>query len=294
MAVKVTFVSLPAPYKQRDSMSNSLPTFDRPPVVETVLGFQFEPIPKLTTGHLGLFWKSLAEEWVSVAETAPIGQTTGFVSAGPSWLASGVPMIGIGAVRLPSMRLRMSNGAGDRMLQVENGWLVYNWRQRPGAQPYPRFDTIKTEFDRYRDAFEQFSNSNGFGVPKPNLWEVSYVNLVPKGELWNGPDDWPTLLPGLLGHARPSAASGLLSGDARWVFAIGGGKGQLLVQFEHGAMGVAAEQEIVVLRLIARGDVHDGSHDELESGFKLGHESIVTTFRDIAGPRALDYWGLKK
>lgn len=274
-------------------MTTGLPTFERPPVVETVLGLQFDPIAKLATAHLGLFWKSLGDEWTNIAETNAVGQTAGFVSVTPSWLPHGFPAFEFGPARVPGMRVRLSNASGDRMLQVENGWLVYNWRQRPDPAAYPRYDTIKTEFDRYRVAFEQFLTSNGFGAPRSNLWEVSYLNLLPKGELWNSPDEWPTVLPGLFVRSRPSAAEELLTGDARWTFAIGHGKGQLFVHVEHGAMGGAAEGEVLVLRLIARGEVRDGSQDELESGFALGHESIVKTFREIAGPTALEYWGVK-
>lgn len=180
------------------------------------------------------------------------------------------------------------------MLQVENGWIVYNWRQSADTQAYPRFEKVKAEFDRQRLAFEQFLRSNGLEAPNPNLWEVSYVNLVPKGELWTSPNEWSELLPGLLGRARPSGADGLLNGDAHWVFSVGGGKGQLLVQVELGAMSGRVEREVLMLKLIARGQVSSGSYDELESGFQLGHESIVRTFRDLAGKRALKYWGLRE
>ena len=33
-----------------------LPDFDSPPIVETVLSVQFEPLPLLNTAHLGLLW----------------------------------------------------------------------------------------------------------------------------------------------------------------------------------------------------------------------------------------------
>jgi hypothetical protein len=37
-----------------------LPDFERPPVVETVLSVQFDPIPGIHTAHLGLLWERFA------------------------------------------------------------------------------------------------------------------------------------------------------------------------------------------------------------------------------------------
>src|SRR5712691_294974 len=34
-----------------------LPNFDEPPVVETVLSVQFEPLTEMRTAHLGLLWE---------------------------------------------------------------------------------------------------------------------------------------------------------------------------------------------------------------------------------------------
>jgi hypothetical protein len=43
---------------------SSTPTFTTPPVVELVIGVQFSPLTKLTSGHFGLLWKELGSEWV--------------------------------------------------------------------------------------------------------------------------------------------------------------------------------------------------------------------------------------
>ena len=39
---------------------NGLPDYERPPVVETVLGVQFDSLPKFTNAHLGTFWETQA------------------------------------------------------------------------------------------------------------------------------------------------------------------------------------------------------------------------------------------
>jgi hypothetical protein len=50
-----------------------LPGFERPPVIETILGVHFEPIRGLTAVYLGLFWRSLQRDrWPAVRELTPI------------------------------------------------------------------------------------------------------------------------------------------------------------------------------------------------------------------------------
>ncbi len=271
-------------------MSEHRPTFLRPPVVETVLGMQFHPIPRLTTAHLGLFWKSLGRDWDDLTEVNPIGQVS--VPDPDGWMTPGGPLEESSPVSLPSVRLRVAHLKKDRLLQVENGWFVYNWQQRPDSPPYPRYDDIKRDFDRHRAAFGQFCLDNGFVSPRASLWEVGYINVVPKGDLWTTPNDWPKVLPGLFGQPRAHALDGLVSAEGNWMFSIGQGQGQLQVQVQHGATKGTRAQEMLLLRLIARGEVPTGSIDELEAGYSLGHDAIVATFRDLAGREALEFWGL--
>lgn len=45
-------------------MNSSFPDYAKPPVIELVLGVQFDPIPGFTAGHAGWFWKDhLGVEW---------------------------------------------------------------------------------------------------------------------------------------------------------------------------------------------------------------------------------------
>src|SRR4051812_32192542 len=45
-----------------------LPEFDRPPLVETVLSAQFEPIAGMHTVHFGLFWQRIRREFPEAEE----------------------------------------------------------------------------------------------------------------------------------------------------------------------------------------------------------------------------------
>src|SRR5262245_23185167 len=103
----------PRPRENRLKMdSQKLPDFSRPPVVETVLGFHFEPLPKFRNAHLGAFWKALPPEWSSLADAPPLAaQTERFngrsSGRGPDIVVSSQP---------PDLRMQVRNRAEDRML----------------------------------------------------------------------------------------------------------------------------------------------------------------------------------
>src|SRR5438046_8808907 len=53
-----------------------LPDFRKPPVAETVLSLQFEPVAGLTTAHLGLLWNRFREELPLIEELPPLPPTS--------------------------------------------------------------------------------------------------------------------------------------------------------------------------------------------------------------------------
>ena len=46
-----------------ETMSADLPSFDAPPVNETVLGVEFTPLAKWSIPHFGLFWSRIRDEY---------------------------------------------------------------------------------------------------------------------------------------------------------------------------------------------------------------------------------------
>lgn len=50
-----------------------LPRFDAPPVIETVLSLQFEPLKNYSNAHAGWYWKNyLDTQWVEIQEVARV------------------------------------------------------------------------------------------------------------------------------------------------------------------------------------------------------------------------------
>jgi len=275
--------------------TEQLPSFERPPVVETVLGVQFKPLSRFGNAHLGAFWKHLGGEWCKL-----LGKDWSQLSDAPTleprferfegteaWAQLG------SAFRLtgdPSARLQIRSATGDAMIQLQNGRLHYNWLGKGGGD-YPRYKNVRPQFDELLRGFKGFVSSEGLGELVPNQWEITYVNHMPKGSVWSTPSDWASVLVGLPGvWAEPSAVR-LESFGGAWHFQIDPQRGRLHVEIRHTRAGSAEGPEVLRLTLTARGPASDDR--ALGEGLNLGREAIVTTFQEITSARAHEYWGLR-
>lgn len=131
---------------------------------------------------------------------------------------------------------------------------------------------------------------------RANQWEVTYVNHIAQGTVWNNPDDWSFFRP--LGSVPtiPGVALGE-SFAGEWHFVIPGQRGRLHVQWQYVlATGTQQEQhEGVRLTFTARGPVQEGSDcvSSVLQGLDIGRETIVRSFTDLMTIEAKKHWGYK-
>ncbi len=268
-----------------------LPWFDRPPVVETVLGVQFDELPGLTNAHLGAFWSQLGLDWPKVRDIPKLEPQFEEFGSERTWALLGARLT---LIQDPSVRLQIRNNNEDRMIQVQNGRFHYNWLDKPGVQ-YPRYEKrIRPEFDRLWSRFHDFLISTINKAPKLNQWEVTYVNHIPRETLWTQPADWARVLPGLLAH-RPTHGVGTFeSVGGQWHFEIPSKRGRLHVQLVHGKRVEPDSAEVVRMDLTARGPIaEDLPPDEaLGAGLDLGRATIVRMFIALTSEEAHKFWGI--
>lgn len=267
-------------------------TFERPPLVETVLGVQFKRLPKLTTPYLSLFWESLGPEWVNVEEVPALEPQYERFAEEKSWTLANT--VNIRVSQVPEVLLRISNSQRTRMIQVQNGRLHYNWLGAGGTQDYPHYSVVRPEFEEILSKFRQFLEKKSLGTMDHDQWEVTYIDHIPKGTVWNGPSDWAKLFPSL--PLASSVASDITIDTIlmRLSFEIAPQKGRLHIQFQHGAIQNPkdpARKELLRMDLTARGPT-DGSTNVL-AGLNLGRNSIVRAFFNLTSPEAHTYWGYK-
>lgn len=283
-------------------METGLPVFDRPPVIETILGVHFKPIRNLTTAHLGLFWQSLGQvEWPEVRELAAISTQIERFDVSPT-----APLkFTLTEMTEPEVRLRLNNPDESQVIQVQPNLLQTHWVRKQDAS-YPRYSqSTKPSFLAIWKKFYEFLVGNGFSAPRPSQWEVTYINRVPagNGELWQSPLDWPSIFKGMI--VAPSLEDGAIeSAFATYHYRLKDDSGRLHVQVRH-LMGSNTRPESLNVNLTARGplQVVDGSSDEsimpimqrqIERGLDVGRHAIVKGFVGILSKKALDFWGFRE
>jgi len=264
----------------------ALPDYENPPLVETVLGVQFEKLAGFKNAHMGAFWKMLgSNNWPTVIDAPLLPVQLESFTDSARWAKVMQFMV----TQDPTFRMQTTNKDGDRMIQLQNGRLLVNWQKKEGDK-YPRFNTVRKDFDVVLGHFIQFMKAEALGDFRPNQWEVMYLNHIPKGTVWQTPKDWGFFLP-----VQPvPKVEGIIDGESfagTWQFIIPEKKGRLYIQWQYASK---ADQEVIVLTLTARGPLPgDANSETILAALDLGRATIVQSFRKLMSEPANIYWGLK-
>lgn len=265
-------------------MSDKLPKYDDPPVVETVLGVQFDPLQGYTAAHAGWFWRQyLSDGWPTVLETHPIPEQFERFGEDEQWEPKQLRF----SHGLPSPRIQFVSQDQERMIQVQNNRFHYNWRKRDRL--YQNYNNSVQAFEETWQNFIVFCGEAIASGPRPNQWEITYINHIAKDSLWSAVSDWPVVFPDISMPAskiEELEAAGL---SANWRMNIGEA-GRLHITLEHVRVIGAEEQEAIRLTLTARGPISDRLDTSLRNGLDLGHSLIVRVFTGMTSTTAHQYW----
>jgi uncharacterized protein (TIGR04255 family) len=260
--------------------------FDNPPVIETVLGVQFAPLKGLSSAHVGWFWKTyLDSKWEKVAEVVPLPDV--FERFEP--ILSGHVQFKVEPIKLPA-RTQISYGNDGRMIQIQPTRFHYNWNRVGGE--YPRYRSVRAEFDRYFEAFCRFVADTQLGEVVPNQWELTYIDSIPRGLLWDKPGDWHEVLPGLLPPPSSGGSVQLESFGGEWHFEIPQQRGRLHISVQLARVG-DDPTPVLLVQTTARGPIGKEGVANLGEGLELGHRIALDTFVGFSSDKAHKAWGRK-
>ncbi len=186
-------------------------------------------------------------------------------------------------------RLQIISQADDRVIQLQKTRFVYNWRKRGSI--YPGFGTIYQEFLAKPQAFRDFLKVAGLGDISPNQWEISYINQIPKNDLWKSVGDWYRVFPGLYLRQFENDSVRFESIDGTWHFEIVPQLGRLRISGRHGRISEDGTESLI-LDLTGRGPIEpDTAIHDISSGLELGHRVLVQTFAALSSDTAHQHWG---
>lgn len=273
-----------------DAMTRSLPDFLRPPLTEVVLGVQFEPLAGFGSFHAGLFWQRIRESFPQVEERPPLPPRIERFGGRPSrdlkvqWEVFEAP---------PPSRYWFLNDSGDQLIQLQQDRFLHNWRKRGPEDSYPRYESLRASFAAELDLFRSFLDAEGLPQPEPNQCEVTYVNHIVPGEVWERHGQLDRVLTvvsrelsdGFLEEPEDSRlqARFLMRGDDEAPL------GRLYVSAKAGFQ-VSSGQPIIVLELTARGQPQGEGAEGVIPFLDLAREWIVRGFASITTPEMHQIW----
>ena len=262
-------------------MADELPEFDSPPVIETVLGIQFNSLPGYTTSHAGWFRsRYLGSEWTEIRVVSSLlDQFEHFDDK--RWQVQ--PSVKLFATPPPD-RTQIIRNDHERMIQIQDTRFVYNWIKK--SSEYPRYSRLLPEFREYFKRFTRFAVNASLGNLIVNQWEVTYVNHVPKGDLWSVPKGWSGIVRNICVPTITNCAFDGINGE--WLFKLeDDNSSRLRISLQH-ARGRPSGPELLRIHLIARGNLK--SLDDIVVSLDRGHEAVVRGFTAITTQKAHKYW----
>jgi uncharacterized protein (TIGR04255 family) len=258
--------------------------FGSPPVIETVLAVQFSRLSNYSSALAGLFWRdNFPSGWTTISDMPTLLDAQEVFGEEVKWAQPQIQFSPGDA----SSRTQIVRDDEERTIQVQASRFVLNWRRKSGA--YPSFNAILPEFNASFGQFSAFAMASGLGKISPNHWEVTYVNQLPKGELWETVDDWKNIFP-CISAPTVQGSIGPENQGADWRYVIRENLARLYITLRYARVS-ADGPDPILLQLTARGRVIDGDASaSLESGFNLGHGAIVDAFVNMTSHRAHLHW----
>jgi uncharacterized protein (TIGR04255 family) len=261
-----------------------LPKFDAPPVVEAVLGLQFKAVPNLSAAHIGAFWNTQLRDFPRVEHAHRLDDVFEQFTGERQFKQPGINLSD--ASTFP--RLQFVSDDEERMIQIQDTRFIFNWRKRVGD--YPSFSELSSHFDSRFRQFADYVRSTGSGELALNQWEMTYVDHIPAGTLWQSPSDWKSIVPSI---DSPTGCKDQVLDTFRchWALDLSGAcQGKLHIEIRHAKLLAMTGPELLVINTTARGPIPESLKGDYRPCFDFAHQHLVRAFDGMTSERAHEFW----
>ena len=262
-------------------------------MVEVVLSLQFEAISKLQVHHVGLLWSRFRDRYPNIETKPPLDPVFEAFEHKP-----GPPALRFEVTDFPPFpRVWFINESGGELLQVQSDRFIHNWRKTGDAAVYPHYEHIREQFARDVEAMAAFLRDNDLGEIKPNQCEITYINHLKAGSVWNTHAEAAKILRPLATDFRipfltnPEA----VRFSTRFVLNHeGDGKpcGRLYIDLNP-AFSAREREPLFILNLTARAVPAESTLHAAMNFYDNGRRYIVCTFDAITTDLMHAIWGKK-
>ena len=143
---------------------------------------QFESLGKLTSAHVGLFWKEVQQTFPYIKESVALPAT-------PIERTGSRPSSNLRVELLkepPLARTQFVDVDNREFVQIQHDRFIRNWRKTGDEDVYPRYEKhIRPRFEADFRRFIQFAHDQNLGDVEPVQCEIAYFNVIrPVPRVW--------------------------------------------------------------------------------------------------------------
>ncbi|HEX9744805.1 MAG TPA: TIGR04255 family protein [bacterium] len=267
-----------------------LPRYENPPVIETVLSVQFDPL--LDSSHLGLLWHKYRDRFPTFEEKPPIKPAFEIFDRKEmikfrqesEFTISDIP---------PLRRCWFIQEDKTRLIQVQNDRFIINWRKVTGNETYISYPNFFQDFQAEYDVFNSFLKqehlTENFIV---NQCEITYVNHIhmPDGQDTHSNFNkiFSYFIPKINRPILPVPENSEIKFRYRILDKDGSPLGRLHVTIEPKMK--KDETNIYEMNLTCRGGPLNENIDGITGFFNIGHVWIVNAFDALTTKMMHEFW----
>ena len=251
--------------------------YENPPIDEIVCGMRFDPIKQLQSGHLGILWQRFRSDFPRTEDQNLLGPMSQEDLGSPD--------------KPPLPRVWFIHENENELIQVQRNRFLYNWRKRQPYDEYPGYETVIEDFERYLSGFEKFLLEENLGNLVAREYELTYIDLIPKGQGWENPNDLAKVFPNMLSLTGQSVLlNGVQGINWQTIFGLPNNVGQLIVSIRN-AQRIPDNQQIIYIESKA---VSSGSYKPIRGWFNTAHNTIGKFFSNLVSKEIQEkFWGRK-
>ena len=251
--------------------------YENPPIDEIICGIRFGSIEQLRSGHLGILWQKFRRDFPNIEDQNLVGP----VSRGDSENSNNI--------LLPRVWFIHENE--NELIQVQYNRFLHNWRKIRLDDEYPGYDKIIENFEKYLSRFREFLVEENLGNLVTKEYELSYIDLIPRGYGWENFGDLGKVFPSLLSSTGQSILSTNIS-SINWqtILDLPNNHGRLRIAIRSAAR-ISDNHQLLHIEFNAHGNRQDES---MRVWFDIAHNAVTELFSNLVSKEIQEkFWGQK-
>lgn len=260
-------------------MDQKLPKYDNPPVIETVIGVEFEPIHSWQIPHFGLFWSLIRSEYQECSVQPPLPDQV-------EKFGNERNVLTINLNPHPNARCWFFDKNSNWLLQIQNNRFLSNWKRNKSS--YPNYQGFYDRFEGEWNKFNNFLANENLGKPKLLQCEVSYINHI---EVFTDFNNLTEIFPVWAGYKKESFLPNPEAVAINTVYIIPENRGRLYIAMQP----VVRHSDIkTVIQLSVTAKLKIASNQEMKEVISVAHEWVVKGFTDFTSDKIHESWQRKQ